>query len=153
MDIAYISKHLIRILLSREGKLEKFVSNNISKDSANYYALLEKIDITQDWKFRTGHFFDPWDRPLPICNALIIPEMINQNLTFGDICDQVATKIIQTINQSNKKLLVGFSGGVDSTVLLTALLKNQIDTDRLVLLTSATLIIENPSFYKKFQRI
>ena len=76
--------------------------------------------------------------------------MINQNLTFGDICDQVATKIIQTINQSNKKLLVGFSGGVDSTVLLTALLKNQIDTDRLVLLTSSTLIIENQFFYKKF---
>ena len=69
---------------------------------------------------------------------------------FDSICDERAKFLMAKAKQDGRKLAVMYSGGVDSTGVLCALLKNCSDDDlrnHVVVLLSQESIWENPPFY------
>jgi hypothetical protein len=90
-----------------------------------------------------------------------LPEYKSFTETFSDICDKRAIELFNRAVNSNKKLAVMYSGGIDSTLILCSLLKN-IDENlikkHVVVLLSDFSIKENETFFydyviKKFNCI
>ncbi len=73
------------------------------------------------------------------------------NKSFSEITDTKALSIKQQIQQG-KKFAVMYSGGIDSTVIMTALLKNLTaeELKEITVCASTESIIENPTFWKKY---
>jgi hypothetical protein len=77
--------------------------------------------------------------PLPI-----IPN--NFTKTFEDICNERAIELVNT----NKQLLVTWSGGIDSTTVLVSLLKANPQQDQIKVIFERKSIEENPQFFYNF---
>lgn len=98
---------------------------------------------------RNGEWSLPWSQTLipsfemPIYN----PQF---NLTFEEITDRRATEI-KTRIQAGEKFAVMYSGGIDSTVVLSALLRNLNirEIESLVVCASIDSVLENPVFWNK----
>lgn len=87
---------------------------------------------------------------LPNC---LVPEYKQLDKSFEDICDERAVELMNRAKSGNRKVAVMWSGGVDSTLILTSFLKNCDPEDirrNMVVLMSQDSIIENPYFYDKF---
>ena len=71
--------------------------------------------------------------------------------SWSDVTDARAKEIEQLILSSNKKLGVFWSGGIDSTCIVTAILKNfsQASRELVTILCTSDSILENPLFYEK----
>lgn len=79
-----------------------------------------------------------------------MPELVEFNKTFGEICDERAIELMNKVKRDGRKLAVMYSGGVDSTSILCSLLKNCSKEDlnnHVVVLLSHLSINENPNFY------
>lgn len=74
------------------------------------------------------------------------------DLTWSDIADSLAVELIARAKKNNKKIMLSWSGGVDSTVILIALLKHLDHRDRDLLTVSLTRssIIEASQIYFKY---
>jgi hypothetical protein len=71
------------------------------------------------------------------------------NLTWEDVTD-ARTKDIQHLINNNKKIYVQWSGGIDSTCIVVALLKNlnRQSLDQITICLTYDSVMEYPSFYK-----
>lgn len=71
-------------------------------------------------------------------------------MTFAEVSDQRALEIKRRIQDHNEKFAVLYSGGIDSTVVLTALFKNLTDKEleNIAVSSSTTSIVENPYFWR-----
>jgi len=95
-----------------------------------------------------------WSIPFP---QDIMPEYAmpvydpNFKKTFSEVSDEQALKVKAGIQQG-KQYAVMFSGGIDSTVIMVALLKNltQEELKSIVVLASQHTIIEHPAFWKTY---
>jgi len=95
-----------------------------------------------------------WSMPFP---QDIMPEYAMPvynpkfNKTFAQVTDEQALLVKQGINQGKKYALM-FSGGIDSTVIMVALLKNLTakELHSITILSSQHTIIEHPTFWKKY---
>jgi hypothetical protein len=74
--------------------------------------------------------------------------------TWDDVTDGRAKEIEQLILTNNKKLAVFWSGGIDSTCILTAILKNfqSASLDLVTVLCTPESVLENPLFFEKYIR-
>ena len=61
-----------------------------------------------------------------------------------------AYKIKETILNNIKKIVLSWSGGIDSTCVLVALLKAQIPKERFLILLTKESIEENKYFFEQF---
>lgn len=68
----------------------------------------------------------------------------SQSKTFGEICIDTAAKIA---NSTDRQIAVSWSGGIDSTVALVALLQT-VEHDRITVVCNRASIDEFPSFYQ-----
>ena len=93
-------------------------------------------DRTGDWNI-FNVLYDP------------IPEIGNWNMTFPEICHKRA----QEIWSANENLRVWWSGGIDSTTTLTALLLNHPVGANLTVMLSKASTIENPTYYDKLKKL
>lgn len=98
---------------------------------------------------RTGYVNTPYKfkRFIPIP---ALPSETNA-LSFSDLCDDRAHELIKYSSDIGKPLLVMWSGGIDSTTLLTALIKTK-SLDNIIVGMSVHSIRENPNFYYKHIR-
>lgn len=71
----------------------------------------------------------------------------DNSLTLAQICDAKAKEIIAL----GVPITVSWSGGVDSTAVVTSLLKNGIDKDSLTILHAPSSKVEYPWMYKHLQ--
>jgi len=82
-----------------------------------------------------------------------LPKLKFTDMSLSDILDKRAIEIHQRAVTDNKKIYIMFSGGIDSTTLLTAFIKNipaqELD-DRYTIIMSANSIAENYYFYKNY---
>lgn len=81
---------------------------------------------------------------------LVMPELVEFNKSFSDICDERALFLMHKVKNTGRKLAVMYSGGVDSTTLLCSLLKNCSKKDlkdNVVVLLSNGSIYENKNFF------
>ena len=77
---------------------------------------------------------------------------IRNNTTFADICDATAQTIIAEATEQDQRIQVLWSGGIDSTTALVALVSNmaEADTPRLEVVLSMDSINEYPLFFRHF---
>lgn len=75
----------------------------------------------------------------------------NFNLSFAEVTDRRASEIKGRIH-SGEKFAVMYSGGIDSTVVLSSLIKNLTAEEQQSVTVCASIdsIIENPVFWNKF---
>lgn len=73
------------------------------------------------------------------------------NLSFSEVTDIEATKIKDRINKG-EHFAITYSGGIDSTVIMAALIKNlsKRELENVHVYASVNSIIENPNFWEKF---
>lgn len=105
---------------------------------------------TLDLRSRLGTFTTPWNIP---CNPLYqMPKFKIISDSLKDLLDARAVELIKRAKETNKKIAVMWSGGIDSTAVLTALLKNISNADReiITVICDTNSILENIEFYKKY---
>lgn len=97
---------------------------------------------------RSGEWPVPWS--MKLFPHLVMPAYDPQfKLSFSEITDQRAVEIKKKIHENNRRLTLYYSGGIDSTVCLVALLRNLTaeELSFINLAMSAESIIENPHFF------
>lgn len=72
--------------------------------------------------------------------------------TFAEVCDTAAQTIIREATEQDQRIQILWSGGIDSTAALTALLKNMSPPEytRLEVILSMDSINEYPRFFREF---
>lgn len=81
-----------------------------------------------------------------------LPEFVEQDISFEKVSNDRARLLMDKAIASNRKIAIMWSGGVDSTLIATSLLKVCTKTElkkHCVVLLSHDSIIENPRFYDK----
>jgi hypothetical protein len=89
---------------------------------------------------------------LPSIDSVMPTYDPNFNLSWDEVTDRRAVEIEQLIQIENKKLVVFWSGGIDSTCIVTAILKNfsTANLSQVSIACTAESILENPVFYNKY---
>jgi hypothetical protein len=77
----------------------------------------------------------------------VVPPLPDRELTFSHCLDEVVTEILHT--HKNSKIYLAWSGGVDSTTLVCAMLRNATKDmlDRVTILCSNDSVLENQYFF------
>jgi hypothetical protein len=100
---------------------------------------------------RNGEWSLPWNQQVP--EKFKMPAFIKGfNKTFTEVTDDRALEIKKLINEENQKFALMYSGGIDSTVVLVALLKN-LSTEELknvVICANKHSVVENPNLWVKY---
>lgn len=96
---------------------------------------------------RTGTFKFPIS--FKIINLL--EKLQESDVTYSECCDIAATDLLKKLTGDNK-LYIMYSGGIDSTCILAALLKNSSPQQQqdFVIILSKESIAENKNFFFKF---
>ena len=92
----------------------------------------------------------PW--PVEIKDRFKMPAYDRSfNKSWQEITDNRATEISKYIRDENKKFSILYSGGIDSTMIAVALLRNlsKEELKNINFYCNTASIIENPIFYKK----
>jgi hypothetical protein len=99
---------------------------------------------------RNGEWSLPWKQEL-IPGFEMPAYDAGYKKSFSEVSDAKARKIADLINQG-EKFAVMFSGGIDSTVIMSALIKNLSpeELQSVVVCASSETIIENPVFWSKY---
>lgn len=100
---------------------------------------------------RTGTF----DIPLKIheLDFLKIPQFEYNNTSFEDITDERAEQLFQHAKNTNRKIAIMYSGGIDSTTVVCSFIRTRTKEElkqHFVILMSEISIEENPTFAEKF---
>jgi len=121
-----------------------------SSDGGQFMIDLAKKYNPNRFVARLGEWSLPWQQTIPDRYAL--PEYDSLfNKTFTEVTDQRALEIKSLIQQGQQFALM-YSGGIDSTLALSALIKN-LSNEELKSITIAAnkqSVIENPVFWNKF---
>lgn len=123
---------------------------SLTKYSQNYL-VVPRISIgTRDFRARTGSFTNLFDCKTSPLYALPPLKFINDSL--ADLLDKRAIELINVAKNTGRKIAVMWSGGIDSTTVLTALLKNISEADQELLIVYLTIhsISDYQDFYFKF---
>jgi hypothetical protein len=79
-----------------------------------------------------------------------LPEFVEKDVPFEQVCNDRARLLMDQAIAGKRKLAIMWSGGVDSTLIATSILKNCTRDEiakHVVVLMSQDSIIENPKFY------
>jgi hypothetical protein len=86
--------------------------------------------------------------PYNFVNKCPIPELpVMFNKTYQEVCVNRANELYEKSKRLNKRLVVMYSGGIDSTVVLISFLLAGIDTRDVFVCMNTASIRENPRFY------
>jgi hypothetical protein len=125
--------------------------NNVASPGGRFMLDLAKLEPNRWINRSQGEWSYPW--PVSILEKYAMPEY-NPNFkkNFSEITDARALEVKNEITKNNTKFLIGFSGGLDSTLILTSLLKNcnKKELKNITVLANTVSFAENPYFYKKY---
>lgn len=112
---------------------------------------ISKLYKPQRFVSRNGEWSVPWPQKIP--PGFEMPQYeSNFNKNFSDVSDERAKEISELIRTKNYRYAVMYSGGIDSTVIMAALIKNltQEELKNISVCANGHSMIENPIFWKKF---
>jgi hypothetical protein len=116
--------------------------------NANHWTQMNRLLIgVSDWRSRLGEFKNPWGAS---CKSEYLPPAFTfTNLSFSDVADQRAIELFSIAKATNRRILILWSGGIDSTAVLSSFIKNlePADRDILTITLSSRSILENSHFY------
>lgn len=105
-----------------------------------------------DLRARSGTFTTPWNATSPY--RCPMPDLsINESRSLNDLMDLRGQEIYRHACTHNKKIMVMWSGGIDSTSVIVSLLKavpTNEQKDRIIICLSPDSVLENLAFYKNF---
>ena len=103
-----------------------------------------------DLRSRIGTFTTPWGAPSNSLYAAPKFKFINDRL--DDLLNIRALEVFKKAKDQKKKIAVFWSGGIDSTLVLTAFLKNisLADQKNIIVVCNTNSILENFNFYSKY---
>ena len=103
-----------------------------------------------DLRARLGTFSTPWRAPSNPMYAA--PNFQFNSSTLSELLNRRAMQLLEISTSQQKKVMVLWSGGIDSTTVLSSLIKNWTaqDLKNLTVVMSPNSIIENIEFYQKF---
>lgn len=84
---------------------------------------------------------------------LLVPTLVDFKKEFSQVCDDRAIELMNLAKSTNRKLCIMYSGGIDSTTMITSFLKNCSDKDvrdNIVVLMSDMSVNENPNFFYNY---
>jgi len=121
--------------------------DRFSPDSQRWLLSGSMLIGVHDLRARIGPASNPWSAKTS--QLWSPPPLKFINTSLSDIMDQRALEIIQIAKATNKKIAIMWSGGIDSTAVVTAFLKNlnQPDHELLKIYCNSNSILENPSYY------
>ena len=125
-------------LIKNKKYPEYFSYYSIIKPYNEYYrSRIEYKDSLSPWKLEPTQF--------------PVPQLPTTKLDFTDTVDETALGISKLIDRGRTAYLF-WSGGIDSTMIAVALLKNLTASqlDQVCFVLTSTSIEEYPSFYKKY---
>jgi hypothetical protein len=141
----------------KDFHLERLSSNIMVRQPISYHPIDVKNIYGQYWavigeyvaglhdvRARQGTFTNPWS--MASNKLFAAPPIRVVNNSLSDLLDRRACELLAT----QRKIAVMWSGGIDSTCVLSSLIKNASRLDQLVIYLTNVSIIENPVFYKKF---
>lgn len=99
---------------------------------------------------RMGDFQDPWH--IHVGPELRCPTLHNDSpIDFEQACDIRAQEVLSLIQQQDLPCLIYWSGGIDSTVILAAMIRNwpRWAKQRIVVVMNNCSYYENPVFYDR----
>ena len=119
--------------------------------ASKYYIDFAKIYTHSRFSPRHGHWTQPY--PTPQMPELAMPSYApNFNKTWTEITDNRAQWVKELIiREPNRKIAIYYSGGIDSLVVLIALLKvlnTQELRSKLTICCSMESVIEYPNFFR-----
>jgi len=108
------------------------------------------VPAVTDLKARTGRFNTPWNTELDPLFKL--PELRFIPDRLSDIMDERAIELNAIAKSTNRKIMIMWSGGIDSTAVLTSFIKNLStqDLENVTVVLSGESIIENPVYFEKY---
>jgi len=76
----------------------------------------------------------------------------NYTGSFAEASDSKAMEYARRIDENNEKFAIMYSGGLDSTIITTALIKNltKEQLKNVSICTSVQAVVENPNYWRKF---
>ena len=116
-----------------------------------YWESISKVIFGfDDARARSGTFTTPWDAPSS--RLFVPPTLIYIPDTLSDLLDQRAIELNNTAKESNKRIIILWSGGIDSTSVVSAFIKNLAPQDlkNILICCTASSIMENIYFYQKY---
>lgn len=136
-------------LMIKSQMLAWLIENNLSRDSVHYKwsRVAFKVFGLTEFRSRTPHINIPW-HPETI---FPIPDLESKfDKTLDQILDQRALEIFVQARIRDKQIVIMWSGGIDSTAMLAAFIKNLAlcDLERLTVCASTKSVSENPYFYE-----
>ena len=124
--------------------------DTLSKDSQYYLNIPQILFGTRDFHARIGKFENPFASS--VSPAYAPPPLVFSSTKMIDVADRRAMEIIKNAKDTGRNIGIMWSGGIDSTVVLVAILKNisEADHELLTVYLSTQSILDNPDFYFKF---
>lgn len=122
----------------------------IGPESKNWLALIEKYKGLQHFEARFGEFPNPWKTYKDETLVTFDPTF---NKTYAEVSDSRAMDIKRILDESEAATVTVFwSGGVDSTVVLSSLLRNlgKPYYHKIRVALNPISIAENPIFYDRY---
>lgn len=97
---------------------------------------------------RTGHL----KTPVKTKAFSLMPDYRPFTKSYSQICDERALELLKKSDQRELPIYVYYSGGIDSTLVMSSLLKNATEAQkrRMRVLMSRDSIGENPLFYQNY---
>lgn len=122
----------------------------VSDDSKFFIDLARRINPSR-FVSRHGEWKLPWPQKVPELYQMPIYNP-NFNLSFSEVTDLRTFEIKNSIQNSDEKFAVMYSGGIDSTVIVCAMIKNlsKEELKNIKICMSSHAVIENPNFYYRF---
>lgn len=99
---------------------------------------------------RSGSYTDPWNSQLS--SKMSLPELKQIPDSLTDLLDQRALELFDIATAQQKRIYIMWSGGIDSTVVLTSFLKNLSGADSKIITVVLTeeSIAEHPIYFNKY---
>lgn len=117
----------------------------------NYCRIKKSIKIVSDFACRSNESLNPFPRHFTDIHK--IPNYDDKfNESMSSLCDRRAIEIQDKLLKTDKKIYVLWSGGIDSTAVLSSFIKNfsKEGLERIVVSLNHSSILENTLFYLKF---
>lgn len=140
-----------------------------SKDLEPYLPLSKDLDMLRIFNSIPMEAMVPYVGLMPRqgINNLPLPRLLDQyvnvsmpqydpkfSLSWGEITDQRSIEIEKLLDDSDQSLTIQWSGGIDSTCIVAAVIKNfkQCNLEKVTIACNWGSIIENPVFYENHIR-
>ena len=138
MEPIYVSQNLSKTKLKSKKDFEVYLNLCNTPFASDIFSLCD----------RTQTFNMPLEHEI----RLPITKILSDNQTYDDACDSRAKEIIAVAEQLDQQIHFMWSGGVDSTVILSSFIKNSSESQqkRFTVLLTQNSIRENPIFFKNY---